>query len=163
MNEDNKFQKWVKKHKILTGFIAIVVIIIVISSIGSDDNNQASTINQEDNQSNTSQIEEVEEVKEKVWTPVFKTSASSDKQTEGFYLQGGQQKILYKNSGGEASLCIVYVMKEGSTIETDGGIPTVMIDGDQEDETMMRKNKGQYYVDLKTVNGTCEIEIQELR
>ena len=155
----NKIKEWAKGHKILTTIIIIFIIAIVGSAMGGEEN--TSTPVSESNEQET--ITKTEPVKEKVWTSVFKTSATSDKQTEGFDLQGGQQKIIYKNTGGETALCIVYVMREGSTIETDGGIPTIMIDGDQEDETMMRKSKGQYYVDLKTVNGTCEIEIQELR
>lgn len=155
----NKIKEWAKSHKTLTAIIIIFVIIIIGSALGGGDDTSTPT-----NENNVEQKAiETETAKEKSWTSVFKTSATADKQTESFDLQGGQQKIIYKNTGGEASLCFVYVMKEGSTIENDGGIPTVMIDGDLEDETMMRKSKGQYYVDLKTVNGTCEIEIQELR
>lgn len=155
----NKIKEWAKGHKILTAIIIIFFLVIVGSAMGGG-NDTSTPVTQNEEQKT---ITKTEPIKEKVWTSVFKTSATADKQTEGFNLQGGQQKIIYKNTGGETALCIVYVMKEGSTIETDGGIPTVMIDGDQEDETMMRKSKGQYYIDLKTVNGTCEIELQELR
>jgi len=54
-------------------------------------------------------------------------------------------------------------MKEGTSLDKQGGFPEVMIDGTKTDETMMRKDAGDYYLDVKVVNGTCSIELQELK
>lgn len=152
---------WAKKHKFLSAILIIVITIVIANALDEDKEN-ANTQTQTEN-NNQQVVAEIKEVKEKVWTSVFKTTANSDKQTEAFELQGGQQKVVYKTTGSQYSICMVYVMKEGQTLEANGGLPVVSIDGDQTDETMMRKSKGQYYLDLKTANGVCDIEIQELR
>lgn len=156
----NKLKEWAKKHKILSVIIIVFILIVIGNAMGGSKEENTNEGGQSNGQQNTSQTKEV---KEKVWTSVFKTIATAEKQTEAFDLQGGQQKIIYKTVGGQYSICMVYLMKEGTTLEENGGIPTVMIDGDQSDETMVRKNKGQYYFDIKATNGTCDVEIQELR
>lgn len=152
---------WAKKHKFLSAILIIIITIIIANALDGDKESSTTQIQTENNDQQA--VTEIEEVKEKVWTSVFKSTATSDKQTEAFELQGGQQKVVYKTTGGQYSICMVYVMKEGQTLEANGGLPVVSIDGDQADETMMRKSKGQYYLDLKTANGVCNIEIQELR
>jgi hypothetical protein len=163
MSQENKLsdgakkssiKEWAKKHKILSTIIIIFAIIIIGNALGGNKNNPSPQNNQANNQTDDQQTTTPAETKEKVWTSVFKTETNADKQTEGFNLQGGQQKIVYKNSGGQYSLCMVYIMKEGSTLEDNGGIPTVSINGDKTDETMMRKSNGEYYLDIKTANGT---------
>ena len=160
MSESNKIKDWAKRHKFLSAIIIIVVIIIIGNAMGGEKDNKPAQTNQAGGQQT---VVQVEESKEKVWTSVFKTIANSDKQTESFELKGGQQKVIYKNTGGSYSICMIYVVKEGDSLEKSGGFPIASITGDQEDETMMRKSKGQYYLDLKTANGACEVEIQELR
>lgn len=160
MSESNKIKNWAKRHKFLSAIIIIVVIIIIGNAMGGEKENKPAQTNQEGGQQTAVQVEES---KEKIWTSVFKTIANSDKQTESFELKGGQQKVVYKNTGGSYSICMIYVVKEGDSLEKSGGFPIASITGDQEDETMMRKSKGQYYLDLKTANGACEVEIQELR
>lgn len=156
----NKLTEWAKKHKFLSALIIIFAIIIIGNALGGKNKSTPNTANTNNDQQEAVQTEQP---KEKVWTSVFKITANSEKQTEAFDLQGGQQKIIYKTTGGDYSLCMIYVMKEGTTLESNGGIPTVSIDGDKSDETMLRKGKGQYYLDIKATNGTCDVEIQELR
>lgn len=160
MSESNKIKDWAKRHKFLSAIIIIVVIIIIGNVMGGKKENKPAQTNQEGGQQT---VVQVEESKEKVWTSVFKTIANSDKQTESFELKGGQQKVVYKNTGGSYSICMIYVVKEGDSLEKSGGFPVVSITGDEEDETMMRKTSGEYYLDLKTANGTCSVEVQELR
>ncbi|MFA4942855.1 MAG: hypothetical protein WC564_04430 [Patescibacteria group bacterium] len=157
----SSIKDWAKKHKVLTGIIILILFIIIGKAIGGDDKNQAKTENV--GQTNKAAEQAQEQQKEKVWTSVFKTSITADKQTGSFKLEGGQQKLIYKSTGGDYSMCMVYVMGEGSTLEKNGGIPTVSITGSKQDETMMRKSSGEYYLDVKSANGNCDIEIQELR
>lgn len=157
----SSIKDWAKRHKVLTGIIILILFIIIGKSMGSNGNNQPKADNP--SQANKAAEQAQEPQKEKVWTSVFKTSIKSDKQTEAFKLEGGQQKLIYKSTGGDYSMCMVYVMGEGSTLEQNGGIPTVSITGSKQDETMMRKSAGEYYLDVKTASGNCDIEIQELR
>ncbi|MDD3285539.1 MAG: hypothetical protein PHG95_02815 [Patescibacteria group bacterium] len=145
----NKLTEWAKKHKILSVIIIIFAIIIIGNALGGENKSTPNTANTNNDQQETVQTEQP---KEKVWTSVFKITANSEKQTKAFNLQGGQQKIIYKTTGGDYSLCMVYVMKEGTTLESNGGIPAVSIDGNKSDETMLRKGKGQYYLDIR-LNG----------
>jgi hypothetical protein len=163
---------WIKKHKVASTLIAVFIFFIIIGSIGgSDENSNKNTDNQVQNSNNiTNDLQPTnnqpiikEEPKEKEWEEVFSVKTTADKQTQGFNLEGGQQKIIYKTTGGEVAACFIYVFEEGRSLEQDGGFPVVMIDGTQEDETMMRKSAGEYYLDIKTVNGSCELELQELR
>jgi len=169
MNQENKLsdgakkssiKDWMKKHKFLTGLIAVILIVIIGNAFGGDKNNNKSNNSSEGEKVN---VEQKTEKKEKEWISVFKTNASSDKQTESFNLEGGQQKVIYQTTGNQYTLCAVYVMEEGTSIDTDGGFPVVMIDEPKSDETMMRKSSGEYYLDLKVANGSCSVEVQELR
>lgn len=171
MNNENKLvdvakkssiMNWAKKHKILTSIIIIFIIGLIGSAMGEDKKTDDNvTVNNEVNKS-VENLPAKEPEKPKVWTSVYKVTANSDKQTENFALEGGQQKIVYKTTG-NSSLCYVYVLKEGATLDKNGGMPVVSIDGEQADETMMRKSDGNYYLDIKTVNGSCQIEVQELK
>ncbi|HPT29903.1 MAG TPA: hypothetical protein PK526_03120 [bacterium] len=158
----SSIMNWVKKHKILTAIIIIFVIGLIGSAMGEDKSTNNNIVaNPEANKPEEKQpVQEPE--KPKTWTSVYKVTANSDKQTENFSLDGGQQKIVYKTTG-NSSLCYVYVLKEGATLDKNGGMPVVSIDGEQADETMMRKSDGNYYLDIKTVNGSCQIEVQELK
>ncbi len=101
----------------------------------------------------------------KEWTKVIKLTANNNKQSETFYLSGGQQKLVYSVSGDELSegMCLIYVMKEGEEIMTEGGIPVVWQDGNVNDDTLMRKNAGYYYLDLQVGWGSCVVEIYEFK
>lgn len=169
MNQENKLsgeakkssiKDWMKKHKFLTSLIAVILIVIIGNAFGGDKKENQSNNNLGEEKAN---VEQKTEKKEKEWVSVFKTDASSDKQTESFNLEGGQQKIIYQTIGNQYTLCAVYVMEEGTSIDKDGGFPVVMIDEPKSDETMMRKSSGEYYLDLKVANGSCSIEVQELR
>lgn len=168
MNQENKLsdgakkssiKDWMKKHKFLTGLIVVILIVIIGNAFG-EDKKEGQTNGSGEEKVN---VEQKTEKKEKEWVSIFKTDASSDKQTESFNLEGGQQKVIYQTTGNQYTLCAVYVMEEGTSIDKDGGFPVVMIDEPKSDETMMRKSSGEYYLDLKVANGSCSIEVQELR
>lgn len=151
-----KQKNWFLRHKVLS----VILILIVLGVIGSMSKNKGN-VSVAPSQNGSQQTREVEKPKE--WVKVFSLSSSANKQSEGFNLEGGQQKIIYKVSGGQTVFCAVYVIKEGATLEKDGGIPDVMISNPKSDETMMRKDAGAYYLDVKNANSQCDVEIQELR
>lgn len=162
----SSIKRWIKRHKILTAIIILFLIGMIGSAMGGDKYTEDSAYQNVSPAKENNQAEESQAAKEpekpKAWTSVFKVTANSDKQTESFSLEGGQQKIVYKTTG-SSSLCYVYVLKDRTTLDKNGGLPIVSIDGEQADETMMRKPSGNYYLDIKTVNGSCQVEIQELK
>ena len=100
---------------------------------------------------------------EEQWEEVINISSSADKQTDTFSLEGGKQKIIYNTTGGDMTMCYIYVMNEGTSLDQEGGFPEVSVMGSESNETMMRKDKGNYYLDMNVVNGNCDVTIQELR
>lgn len=158
-NMENQ-KNWFLRHKILSALLIIIALIIIGSLFSNGDSGKKNVSNKTIEQPDVKKTEETSAPRE--WNSVFKVSATANKQTEGFILSGGQQKIIYKNTGSPSS-CFIYVMKEGKSLDVDGGIPEVMIDGDKSDETMMRKDRGSYYLDIKVVNSICDVEIQELK
>lgn len=153
-------RNWFVKHKIISGILILIVIVIIGSAMsggGSDEQPTGNSIS-------SPQIAEEETPSEsKEWQEVLTFSANAHKQSETFHLEGGQQKVIYKTTGGSMSICSVYVMDEGTSLDESGGFPVVIIDGSKSDETMMRKKAGDYYLDVSVANGTCTIELQEYR
>lgn len=159
-------RSWPSRHPIVTIFLLIILLSVIMSSMGgsnntSDKNPAVNTPAQTINAESSSKVQET--LKSKAWKKVIDFTASANKQSQSFHLDGGQQKIIYKTAGGSMSICAVYVMDEGTSLDNGGGFPVVSIDGIKSDETMMRKDAGDYYFDLKVANGNCTIELQELK
>jgi len=151
-------RNWFLKHKIITGVLVLIVLTIILSSLRdkSETSNVSQSPDQQENQ-------EQESSTPQEWQKVISLTTPVDKQSDTFRLEGGKQKIIYANTGGDMSMCYIYIMKEGTSLDREGGIPEAMIDGNQSGETMARKNSGDYYLDVSVVNGNCNIELQELR
>jgi len=140
--------------------LAVFVFFIIIGSLGNGNNtaNNSST-----DKTATETSTQNTPAQPKTWQKVIELTTNANKQSETFHLDGGQQKVVYTTTGGGATLCSIYVMDEGTSLDEIGGFPIVTIDGTSSDETMMRKKQGDYYLDVKAVNGTCSLEIQELK
>jgi len=146
-------RNWFLKHKIITGILVLVILTIVLSNLSDD--SKTSNVNQSLDQQESSVPQE--------WQKIIIINTQTDKQSDTFHLEGGKQKILYTTTGGSMSMCSVYIVKEGTSLESEGGFPEASIDGSQTGETMARKKAGDYYLDISTVNGSCSVELQELR
>ena len=151
-------RNWFLKHKIITGILVLIVLTIALSSLR--DKSETSNVSQSPDQQKS---EEQESSVSQEWQKVIVLTTKTDKQSDTFHLQGGKQKIIYTNIGGDMSVCYIYIVKEGTSLDKDGGFPEAMIDGNQSGETMARKSTGDYYLDIGTVNGSCSVELQELR
>lgn len=149
----------------LSGVLRFIISIILIgiaasmSSVGEIQDEVVGTTFEEQDVTENTDAQEVE----KEWVKVTEMNASSNKQSSTFTLEGGQQRIDYTVTGGQFSLCSVYVVDEGSSLSEQGGFPVVMIDSAKTDETMMRKSAGEYYFDLQVANADCMVELYEYR
>ena len=130
---------------------------------GDVDKSVVGTVWEEENTAVTADAEQAPADVEQEWLKVTELTASANKQSETFTLSGGQQRVSYSVTGGDFSICSIYVMSEGQNLMEDGGFPTVMVDGAKTDETLMRKSSGNYYLDLQVANATCVVEVHELR
>ncbi|MFZ6014823.1 MAG: hypothetical protein ACOYUZ_00490 [Patescibacteria group bacterium] len=156
---------------ILTAVIAIITLVIWIPALSDNKTQTDSKSTQivenvsenelQPDQEPKSPEPKVEKVKE--WVKVFELTASANKQSETFHLEGGQQKVVYETTGGKYAMCTIYVVDEGTSLDETGGFPVVLVDEDKSDETLMRKSAGDYYLDIRVVNGMCDVEIQEYK
>lgn len=158
-------RNWFIRHKVITGILGLLLLGIIASAGSNDSSSSTQSATNTATTSNAVVQEEqaTEPEKPKEWTSVAKLTATEAKQSETFSLQGGQQKLLYETTGGDYSVCSVYIMKDGTTLDENGGFPEVMIDGTKKDETLLRKSGGDYYFDISTANGSCTVELQELQ
>lgn len=149
-------RNWFIKHKILTG-ILVIILIAVISSMGG--NKQSTTSVSTTNSGNQA----TETNKEKQYVKVIELSGNQNKKSDSFTLQGGKQKITYNFQGGDMVVGGIYVMKEGTSKDKDGGIPEVMIQNTGSDSTITRKGAGTYYLDITAANAKWTVTVEEER
>lgn len=160
-------------------WLIIVFVIFALIAIAGEDKDKEPTPEPEQVEDTSEPVEDTEEPKPKIdeqdkdekpeplpakeWIKVINLTANANKQSETFQLKGGQQKVLYTVSDDPSGICAIYVMKEGTDLMTHGGFPIVMAEEGSTDETMMRKSKGSYYLDLMVANASCVVEIYEFR
>ena len=148
---------WFAKHKILTGILVIILISIAANMGGSKNN----TYNNSSTNSGNNQTTETN--KEKQYVKVIELSGTQNKKSDSFTLQGGKQKITYDFQGGDMIVGGIYVMKEGTSKDKDGGIPEVMIQNSGSDSTITRKGAGTYYLDITAANSKWTVTVEEER
>jgi hypothetical protein len=96
----------------------------------------------------------------KEWTEVATLSGTSEKQGEDFHLNGGQARIRY--SVDEGGFWAFYLLDAGDSLDKSGGFPVITCTDPCDDQTAIRKDKGDYYLDVKG-SGTWTITVEEMR
>ena len=170
--------KWSNVIKVLATIGVVLITVIAAGSNNSSDKNNNQTASSQpptaptESSSNASAPAEQTAVQTptpaaapapKQMQEVITLDAKADKQSDTFSLQGGKQNVDYTLTGGSMSMCMIYVVKEGESLDKDGGFPVVTVDKTGTGDTMMRKDAGSYYLDVKPVNGTCKVVVQEER
>jgi hypothetical protein len=98
----------------------------------------------------------------KQWVNVTTLSGSADKTGGVFKLSGTQTRLVYAVDG-DYPVCAIYVMKEGTSLEKNGGSSVVMVTDNANDSTMLIKDAGNYYFDVKAANCNWTVTIQEYK
>lgn len=101
--------------------------------------------------------------KPKTWTTIATVSGDADKSSETIHLSGGQVRLKYDFQGESSVIGAIYVLKEGTDLQTDGGIPDVTVTKAGSDETILRKSAGDYYVHVTAANTSYTITLEELK
>ena len=96
------------------------------------------------------------------WQTVIDVTANTEKRTAPFYLGSGQKKLLY-NVTGSSVICMIYLMKEGESLETEGGFPEVTVSEPGSGETVLVNDPDNYYLDVSAANCNWQVTIQELK
>lgn len=95
------------------------------------------------------------------WVEVASLSGKDNKQGEPFALSGAPARLSYKVTGSSSVIAAFYVMAEGTSFEEVGGIPEVMASDSGEDSTMLAKDAGNYYLEVKAANCDWEVIVEE--
>ncbi len=99
----------------------------------------------------------------KTWQPITTLSGSTNKRSETFALSGADARLKYTISGSDAIIVSVYVMKDGKSLDQDGGFPEVTATKAGSDETRLRQSPGNYYLDVSSANADWTVTIEELK
>ncbi len=167
------------KVLLILGVIIILVIIGVAAGTGSkkekgSDSTTTSEVSEESAAPEASTISETKPpVKETspppppkaapTWQTVIDVSGNANKRTQVFHLGSGQQRLLYNMVGDEFSICSIYVIEEGDSLEASGGFPEVLVDQPGSSETALVKSPGNYYLDVQAANCSWQVTIQEMK
>jgi hypothetical protein len=90
---------------------------------------------------------------------VTELSGSANKSSDTFRLSGGKVTLTYDFKGSDTIVGAIYILEEGTDLNTDGGIPEVMVTEPGSDTTIIRKGAGDYYLQVNsTTDFTVKIE-----
>jgi len=138
------------------GFVVLIVIGI-ISSSGDSSTTKTTTSN------GTTETETAEESKTGEWVVVAELSGSANKNSDTFDLKGGKTRVTYTFEGNNPIVGSIYVLKEGTDLQTDGGFPEVMVSEASTDSTIIRKSAGEYYLSVSVANADYTVTVEEQR
>jgi TM2 domain-containing membrane protein YozV len=96
------------------------------------------------------------------WTEVAELSGSADKSSDTITLTGGRIRLTYSFQG-DYIVGAIYLLEEGTDLQTDGGFPVVTISSPISDETILRKNAGDYYLHVSAANTNYTVKLEELK
>lgn len=91
------------------------------------------------------------------WQVVTELSGSSEKTGDTFHLDKAQTRLTYSSNEG---VFYAYVMKDGDTLESDGGIPEVSCSEKCDDTTNLRRDPGDYYLAVRG-SGTWTVKVEQ--
>lgn len=149
--------------KILKWGLIIFGVIILLAIISPKDNKKQEATTTKNIETVVKEEAEPTEPKTKEYVKVFEAKGNAGKKTDSFILQGGKQKLTYTFNGGSSIVGGVYVLKEGTSLEKQGGIPEVMVSEAGTDNTILRKSAGTYYLDVTVANASWLVTIEEER
>lgn len=152
-----------KALKWLGGIFVVLIVIGTISSLGKSSNTLISTpsANNSNSENNTAKPTLSKSIE---WTTVLEASGVANKKTDVFTLNGrGKTRMTYDFEGRNSFIGIVYVVKEGNSIDEEGGIPEVWLSKAGSDSTFLVKQPGNYYVDVRVSDVNWTIKVEEER
>jgi hypothetical protein len=99
----------------------------------------------------------------KSWKTVMTLSGNANKRSGLSALGAADTRMRYVCGSGQFTLCGIYVMQEGTSLEKDGGFPEVTADKPGSGETLLVKDAGKYYLDVASSNSNWTVKIEQLR
>lgn len=99
----------------------------------------------------------------KKWVTLTTLKGKSPKSSDTIKTTGGRVRLSYAFSGGEYMVGTIYLLKEGTDLNVDGGIPDVSVSQEMADSTILRKAAGSYFVHVTSANTTYTVTVAEER
>lgn len=157
------------KVLLIVGLVAIVGIAIGVGA-SNESSTSKKTVSVTEDTATEDEVEEVEveapvatPAPEPTWQTAIDITSNSNKRTQPFYLGSGQKRLLYNVTGDSFSICSIYIMSEGDSLETSGGFPEVMANEPGFGETALVNSPGNYYLDVTSANCSWQVTVQELK
>jgi len=135
----------------ILGFVVLIVIIAVASSGGSDTTTTTTATAAAPAAEQTAATQAIAPTttaapKPKTWQKVADLGGNAEKTGDTFTLTGAPARLTYQLPGGFSA---VYVMAEGTNLDSDGGFPVVSVTDPAKDTTRLRLDPGEYYLVVK--------------
>lgn len=161
----------------VAGVIGVFILLAIIGSVlpGSDDTDSTATADSTESQAATTSDTSSAPAKasaaakpsakpkpkpKPVWKVVTTLAGSNNKQGKDFHLHGCETRLDYTVGGGQFAGVNIYVVDSGDQLMKDGGIPEVAM-ADKSDTTQIRRDEGDYYLDVVAANTTWSIKVEE--
>jgi hypothetical protein len=150
------------------GLVVLLVIIIVATTAGGSDTGTAASTSAS-TESTTASVAETTATTEEAetttteaaeWVTVATLSGKTDKAGDNFTLSGAPVRLTY-NVTGDMLMAAIYVMDADKNLEADGGFPEITVSEAGSDSTTLRRDAGDYYLQVKAANCSWEVTIEE--
>lgn len=100
----------------------------------------------------------------KKWVPLTTVTGGTEKTSDTIRTTGGKVRVTWKFVGGELAMGAIYLLAEGTDLQSDGGFPVAMVDADSKaDSIVLRKGAGEYFVQVRAVNAKYSVTVEEER
>lgn len=97
-----------------------------------------------------------------VWETVAKLSGNTNKAGPDFSLSGCETRMTYDVQGDPSSTLVAfYVQESGTQLTEDGGFPVASPTKTGPGQTTIRKDEGDYYVEVVAANADWQVQVQE--
>lgn len=157
---------WYKK-KWVWALAAVVLIIGIGSAAGSSggDGSHPAASGSSDNahkkSAHKNQDEPAKEEPAPEWKTVATLSGNTNKAGPDFHLNGCDTRMTYNVQGDTSPLVAFYVQDSGTQLEKDGGIPVASPTESGRGETTLRRDEGDYYIQVVSANAEWQAQVQE--
>ena len=104
--------------------------------------------------------------KPKEWVTIATLSGSSIKSGGIFTLTGDSARVTYSVTipgGMSFAFFHLYIMEEGTDLESEGHIPEIEVEGPLEGSTVLCWDPGNYYLAAQSANCEWQVTIEEQR
>lgn len=101
----------------------------------------------------------------KKWVPLATLTGGTEKTSDTIRTTGGRLRITWQLTASDMRMAAIYLLNEGTDLQRDGGVPVVMVTGDDPntDTIVLRKGAGEYFLQVAAANTKYKVTVEEER